>query len=200
MARWDGVLVSTLRRASRRSRRADDGLGSEPAAGGPCRQASPMPGAAAALRQLDALERFVAQSARTPQSQRASATTSITRGYSMTSCVRAGIQFHLAPSRAQPRNPAVLSGDYRNESAPDVPSTPEAQPCPRADQRLPGQQQHRPGRDGDGDRRLCVRGAAAVGSLGNDAAEPARFRLLMRRLQRVFSFRAPGAGAVGYRT
>ena len=42
--------------------------------------------------------------------------------------VRAGIQFHLAPSRAQPRDPAVLSGDYRNESAPDVFSAPEAQP------------------------------------------------------------------------
>ena len=38
------------------------------------------------------------------------------------------IQFHLAPSRAQPRDPAVLSGDYRNESAPDVFSAPEAQP------------------------------------------------------------------------
>ena len=84
---------------------------------------------AAALRQLDALERFVAQSA---------ANTPITAGERYhfdyprllddLARVRAGIQFHLAPSRAQPRDPAVLSGDYRNESAPDVFSAPEAQP------------------------------------------------------------------------
>ena len=84
---------------------------------------------AAALRQLDALERFVAQSA---------ANTSIAPGERYhfdypkllddLARVRAGIQFHLVPSRAQPRDPAVLSGDYRNESAPDVPSTPEGQP------------------------------------------------------------------------
>ena len=83
----------------------------------------------AALRQLDALERFVAQSA---------ANTPITAGERYhfdyprllddLARVRAGIQFHLAPSRAQPRDPAVLSGDYRNESAPDVFSAPEAQP------------------------------------------------------------------------
>lgn len=81
------------------------------------------------LRQLDALERFVAQSA---------ANTPITAGERYhfdyprllddLARVRAGIQFHLAPSRAQPRDPAVLSGDYRNESAPDVFSAPEAQP------------------------------------------------------------------------
>ena len=61
---------------------------------------------AAALRQLDALERFVAQSA---------ANTPITAGERYhfdyprllddLARVRAGIQFHLAPSRAQPRDP-----------------------------------------------------------------------------------------------
>ncbi|MBF3224681.1 RAQPRD family plasmid, partial [Pseudomonas aeruginosa] len=31
--------------------------------------------------------------------------------------VRAGIQFHLTPSRAQPRDPSELAGDYRTERA-----------------------------------------------------------------------------------
>ena len=84
---------------------------------------------AAALRQLDALERFVGQSA---------ANTPITTGERYhfdyprllddLARVRTGIQSHLAPSRAQPRDPVVLSGDYRSEPTPDVPSTPEAQP------------------------------------------------------------------------
>lgn len=84
---------------------------------------------AAALRQLDALERFVAQSA---------AHTSIAAGERYhfdyprllddLARVRAGIQFHLAPSRAQPRDDAVIGGDYRAESAPDASSAPEAQP------------------------------------------------------------------------
>lgn len=86
---------------------------------------------AAALRQIDALERTVAHSA---------VHTSIAPGeryhfdYSRLLAdlarVRAGIQDHLTPSRAQPRDPSELAGDYRTErSVPASPTpTPEAQP------------------------------------------------------------------------
>jgi RAQPRD family integrative conjugative element protein len=70
------------------------------------------------LRQLDALERLVEQSA---------AATPIVPGeryhfdYSRLRAdltrVRAGIQDYLAPSRAQPRDPTELSGQYRAESS-----------------------------------------------------------------------------------
>jgi len=73
---------------------------------------------AAALRQLDALERTVADSA---------AHTSVTPGelyhfdyprlQADMARVRAGIQAHLTPSRAQPRDPSELAGDYRTERA-----------------------------------------------------------------------------------
>ena len=71
---------------------------------------------AAALRQLDALERMVAHSA---------VQTSITSGeryyfdyprlLADLARVRTGIQAHLTPSRAQPRDLAELAGDYRTE-------------------------------------------------------------------------------------
>lgn len=71
-----------------------------------------------ALRQLDALERTVAHSA---------AHTSVMPGeryhfdYSRLLAdlarVRAGIQAHLTPSRAQPRDTTELAGDYRTERA-----------------------------------------------------------------------------------
>ena len=83
----------------------------------------------AALRQLDALERTVADSAaHAPIQPGERYHFDYPRLLADLARVRAGIQFHLAPSRAQPRDPAVLSGDYRNESAPDVFSAPEAQP------------------------------------------------------------------------
>ncbi|MGU2476414.1 RAQPRD family integrative conjugative element protein, partial [Pseudomonas aeruginosa] len=41
--------------------------------------------------------------------------------------VRAGIRTHLTPSRAQPRDPSELAGDYRTErSASPSPRTTEA--------------------------------------------------------------------------
>lgn len=84
---------------------------------------------AAALRQLDALERFVAQSAaNTPIAEGERYHFDYPRLLDDLARVRAGIQFHLTPSRAQPRDPAVLSGDYRNEASPDAPSTPEGRP------------------------------------------------------------------------
>nr|WP_067297553.1 RAQPRD family integrative conjugative element protein [Marinobacterium profundum] len=75
---------------------------------------------AAALRQLDALERLVEQSA---------ASTPFTAGNRYhfdyprlradLTRVRAGIRDYLAPSRAQPRDPTALSGQYRAESYPE---------------------------------------------------------------------------------
>ncbi|WP_020683009.1 RAQPRD family integrative conjugative element protein [Marinobacterium rhizophilum] len=78
---------------------------------------------AVALRQLDALERLVEQSA---------ASTPFTAGNRYhfdyprlradLTRVRAGIQDYLAPSRAQPRDPTELSGQYRaGASAEDPP-------------------------------------------------------------------------------
>lgn len=82
----------------------------------------------AALRQLDALERTVTHSA---------AHTAITPGeryhfdyprlLADLSRVRAGIQSHLTPSRAQPRDPSEPAGDYRTER-PSAPSSTEGRP------------------------------------------------------------------------
>ncbi len=86
---------------------------------------------AAALRQLDALERTVADSA---------AQSSITPGeryhfdyprlLADLARVRAGIQAHLTPSRAQPRDPSELAGDYRTERAVEPPPTTTAEGKP----------------------------------------------------------------------
>ena len=72
----------------------------------------------AALRQLDALERTVKDS---------SVQTAIQPGeryhfdyprlLADLARVRAGIQAHLNPWRAQPRDPSELAGDYRTERA-----------------------------------------------------------------------------------
>ena len=84
----------------------------------------------AALRQLDALEHAVVHSA---------AHTSVIPGeryhfdyprlLADLARVRAGIQAHLTPSRAQPRDPSELASDYRTErSASPSPTTTEAKP------------------------------------------------------------------------
>lgn len=74
---------------------------------------------AAALRQIDALERFVAHSAAAaPVVPGERYYFDYPRLLGDLARVRAGIQSHLAPSRAQPRDPAELRGDYRQESAP----------------------------------------------------------------------------------
>ncbi|XYQ54369.1 RAQPRD family integrative conjugative element protein [Pectobacterium carotovorum] len=72
---------------------------------------------AAALRQLDALERLVVQSASSPPAE------SGERYYfdyprlrDDIARIRIGIQAHLTPSRAQPRDLAELNGNYRQES------------------------------------------------------------------------------------
>lgn len=83
----------------------------------------------AALRQLDSLERFVAQSASSaPLTPGERYHFDYPRLLGDLARVRAGIRSHLAPSRAQPRDPADLSGDYRKESAPDATPAPEARP------------------------------------------------------------------------
>lgn len=84
---------------------------------------------AAAMRQLDALERFVAQSAaNTPVTPGERYHFDYPRLLDDLARVREGIQFHLTPSRAQPREPAELSGDYRKDTPDDAPKATEAQP------------------------------------------------------------------------
>lgn len=84
---------------------------------------------AAALRQLDALERFVAHSASTtPIAPGERYHFDYPRLLDDLARVRAGIEFHLTPSRAQPRDPADLSADYRQDAASDAPQATEAQP------------------------------------------------------------------------
>ena len=84
----------------------------------------------AALRQLDALEHAVVHSA---------AHTSVIPGeryhfdyprlLADLARVRAGIQAHLTPSRAQPREPPELAGDYRTERATEpLPTTAGGKP------------------------------------------------------------------------
>lgn len=79
---------------------------------------------AAALRQVDALERFVAHSAasgRSDQGERYHF--DYARLHRDIERIRAGIQDYLVPQRAQPRDPIPLTGDYvrrddRDESSP----------------------------------------------------------------------------------
>ncbi|KHS88662.1 hypothetical protein RC86_16780 [Pectobacterium brasiliense] len=72
---------------------------------------------AAALRQLDALERLVVQSAsRTPAEPGERYYFDYPRLRDDIARIRIGIQAHLTPSRAQPRDLAELNGNYRQES------------------------------------------------------------------------------------
>jgi len=71
---------------------------------------------AAALRQLDALERLVQHSeANTPVIAGARYHFDYPRLLADLAQVRTGIQSYLARSRAQPRDLTELSGDYRRE-------------------------------------------------------------------------------------
>jgi len=82
---------------------------------------------AAALRQLDALERTVARSAaHTPIAPGERYHFDYLRLLADLARVRTGIQAHLAPTRAQPRDPSELAGDYRTQRAVEPP--PEGQP------------------------------------------------------------------------
>src|SRR5690606_35443704 len=82
----------------------------------------------AALRQLDALERAVADSAaRVPVQPGERYHFDYPRLLADLARVQAGIQAHLTPSRAQPRDPSELAGDYRTERPSTIELT-EGQP------------------------------------------------------------------------
>ena len=85
---------------------------------------------AATLRHLDALERTVAYSAaHTPITPGERYHFDYPRLLADLARVRAGIQAHLTPSRAQPRDPSELAGDYRSERT--------TEPPPKATERQP---------------------------------------------------------------
>ncbi|MGB3288580.1 MAG: RAQPRD family integrative conjugative element protein [Burkholderiaceae bacterium] len=84
---------------------------------------------AAALRQLDALERFVARSAvAAPIVPGDRYHFDYPRLLADLARVRNGIQSYLVPSRAQPRDLTELVGEYRSERAAQQTSPSEAQP------------------------------------------------------------------------
>lgn len=72
---------------------------------------------AAALRQLDSIERLVAQQAAHEPDARARYHFDYGRLATDLERVRGGISDYLTPSRAQPRDPAELLGDYRQPAA-----------------------------------------------------------------------------------
>lgn len=72
---------------------------------------------AAALRQLDSVERLVAQQAAQAPDERTRYHFDYGRLAADLERVRGGIRDYLTPSRAQPRDPAVLLGDYRQPAA-----------------------------------------------------------------------------------
>ncbi|MDD2127005.1 RAQPRD family integrative conjugative element protein [Pseudomonas monteilii] len=72
---------------------------------------------AAALRQLDSIERIVAQQAAQPLDESARFHFDYARLSADLERVRAGIRDYLIPTRAQPRDPLQLLGDYRQGEA-----------------------------------------------------------------------------------
>ncbi|AEJ05760.1 Putative uncharacterized protein ORF SG65 [Stutzerimonas stutzeri] len=72
---------------------------------------------AAALRQLDSIERLVAQQTAQQRDERARYHFDYARLTADLERVRAGIHDYLTPTRAQPRDPALLLGDYRQSTA-----------------------------------------------------------------------------------
>lgn len=83
---------------------------------------------AAALRQLNALERLIEHTAEAPIAPGERYYFDYSRLLADLARVRAGIEIHLSPSRAQPRDPVALSGDYRVERTPTSQAKSEAQP------------------------------------------------------------------------
>ena len=85
----------------------------------------------AALRQLDALERTIADgAAHAPIQPGERYHFDYPRLLADLARVRAGIQAHLTPSRAQPRDLSELAGEYRTErtAPPSLPTTAEGKP------------------------------------------------------------------------
>jgi RAQPRD family integrative conjugative element protein len=81
---------------------------------------------AAALRQLDSIERLVAHLAAQPHNERARYYFDYARLSADLERMRVGIRDYLSPSRAQPRDPTTLFGDYRQSVTPP----PEAEAAP----------------------------------------------------------------------
>jgi RAQPRD family integrative conjugative element protein len=71
---------------------------------------------AAVVRQLDLLDRLARQSAATASQERARYHFDYARLTADLQRMRAGINDYLTPQRAQPRDPAALQGDYRQDS------------------------------------------------------------------------------------
>ena len=70
------------------------------------------------LRQFDSIERLVEQQATHPRDEHTRYHFDYGRLSADLERVRAGIRDYLSPSRAQPRNPIVLLGDYRQSVPP----------------------------------------------------------------------------------
>jgi RAQPRD family integrative conjugative element protein len=71
---------------------------------------------AAVVRQLDLLDRLAKQSAATASQERARYHFDYKRFTADLQRMRTGINDYLTPQRAQPRDPATLQGDYRQDS------------------------------------------------------------------------------------
>lgn len=71
---------------------------------------------AAVVRQLDLLDRLAKQSAAIAPQERARYHFDYTRLATDLQRMRAGINDYLTPLRAQPRDPAALQGNYRQDS------------------------------------------------------------------------------------
>jgi RAQPRD family integrative conjugative element protein len=80
----------------------------------------------ATLRQLDSIERLVAPQADRPLDERARYYFDYARLNADLERIRVGIHDYLSPSRAQPRDPVQLLGDYRqgNGAATDSQAAP----------------------------------------------------------------------------
>ena len=79
----------------------------------------------AVLRQLDTIERLIAEESARPHPEQSRYYFDYTRLNTDLERMRSGIRDYLTPSRAQPRDPATLLGDYRQ---PTPASTPEDAP------------------------------------------------------------------------
>lgn len=77
-------------------------------------------GLAAALRQLDSIDRIVAQTQAGTRETRSRYHFDYDRLAADLARVRAGIRDYLSPSRAQPRDPLPIAGDYRRDASADA--------------------------------------------------------------------------------
>ncbi len=81
----------------------------------------------AVLRQLDTIERLIAEETARSHPEQSRYYFDYTRLNTDLERMRSGIRDYLTPSRAQPRDPTILLGDYRQPTTP-LASTPEDAP------------------------------------------------------------------------